>query len=363
MAVIRAGCAAVQGLRLTSSFVDRIEVSSLRSAKMTSDAIVEFWKWWPSVAARIDDGIRNGGLPQELVGEISQRVASIDPSLDWELGPGRRARHHLCLSAKGDPVLRVVAERWLHHCKEDEFWEFYAARQAHTGPPLALKIAGQDVDFEQFMYSVEPNEDRELLDIGVYHPGFDSMEEDLRGRVTFIGLDNALGEDGVERWLGGVDILDAPPSEALTYADFIAATRELAENSTGDRWTVLRGEIDGSPIVVTTNLAIKRVDHLMLDQHVSIELALQSPTDQGFPDEQEAETLNQMEDQLFEALGEHAVNVGRETHAGRRTLHLHVMEGGPAASIVEGWRQRYPAYDVSVNVSSDPSWEVLDRWT
>lgn len=331
---------------------------------MSLDAIEEFWSWWPSVADQIDTGIRNGGISQEIIEAMSEHVAAIDPGLDWELGPGRSARHHLCLSAKGDPVLRIVAERWLHCQRADDVWEFYAARQAHAGPALTLEIADQRVPLDGFSYSVELVEEREVVDLGVYHPAFASIEdENLKQRILFIGLDNALGEDGVERWVGGVELLAEAPEVSLSHAEFLAAVQTMADEATGESWAVLQGEIDGKAIVVTLNTALKRVNHLLLDLHVSVELPLHEPSDEGLTTPNEAESLNALEDELFEVLGEHAINVGRETHKGVRTLHFHVMEGGPAASIVNQFQQAHPEYETKVEVSSDPEWSVLQRWT
>src|SRR5579862_8257280 len=76
------------------------------------EAIDAFWTFWSGVSAAIAKSIGDGGVKPDLVEAMGERVAAIDPSLDWELGPGRKSEHHLCLSGKGDPVLRVVAEQW-----------------------------------------------------------------------------------------------------------------------------------------------------------------------------------------------------------------------------------------------------------
>jgi hypothetical protein len=331
---------------------------------MASEAIREFWSWWPSVATSIDEGIRAGGIADEVIDALSQRVASIDPDLDWELGPGHKARHHLCLSAKGDPKLRVVAERWRFKAPEtSEVWEFHSARQAHPSAALVLRIAEQDVDFDQFRYRFELDERREVLDLEVYHPVFAQIEdEDLRVRIAFICLDNSLGEDGVERWIGGVEVLTEVPEQAFSPAQFAARVEKLGRDASGEQWAVLRGEIDGAPVIVTANFAIKRVDHLLLALHVEIDILLNAPTDEGLTTQAEADTLNEMEDRLFEALREHAVNIGRETHRGHRTLHLHVMDEGPAAGIIDTWKRNHPAHDIAIEVRPDPEWDVLQRW-
>jgi hypothetical protein len=43
-------------------------------------------------------------------------------------------------------------------------------------------------------------------------------------------------------------------------------------------------------------------------------------------------------------------------------MHIHVMEGGPAAGIVDAWRSRHPDSPMEIEICSDPQWEILERW-
>lgn len=333
---------------------------------MASDPIGAFWAWWPSVAGTIARGFRDGGLSDDLVEAVSAHVRAIDERLDWEFGPGERSEHHLCLSGKGDPTLRVIAERWRKRAPApDATWEFFASRQ---GAPegrggFRIKIADLDVALDDFQVALTPDETRERLDLELHHPALAAVSDaDLKLRIAFIALDNALGEDDVERWLGAIELGAAPRDGAVPLPELRAAVDRFAENATGDRWAVLRGTKDGQPIFVTTNMALKRIDHLLLDTHVEIAIPLASPTPEGLTTEAEADVLNRIEDELGELLGDDAVFVGRETGFGKRILHWHVMEGGPAASIVARWKARHAGYAMQVAVRPDLRWEILDRW-
>lgn len=336
---------------------------------MSREAIDAFWAWWRGGAsagfAEAFDGPR--APDGELIGALSEHVAAIDPSLDWEFGSGRSSRHHLCLSAKGDPVLRVVAERWRKRGPEpDAVWEFYSARQGSRGEvsDLSLEIAGVTVALGALTFRIEVDDSTERIDVVGHHPAFAALaDEQLAKQILFIGLDNLLGEDGVERWIGGVDLSTTRPASAISAHDLASAVDALAARATGERWAVLRGEIEGRRIFVTLNRAIKRVDHLLLDMHVSVTLPLRAPTPEGLTTDEEAASLNRMEDELVAALGAHAVLIGRETGSGRRTLHLHVAEGGPARGILDRWAARHPDYPVAVDTEMDPRWNILHRWS
>ena len=53
-------------------------------------------------------------------------------------------------------------------------------------------------------------------------------------RVGFLFLDNLLGEDDVERWIGEIDALDAP-IEGRTPDELIAEVRRRAAEAPGSR--------------------------------------------------------------------------------------------------------------------------------
>ncbi len=325
-------------------------------------AIESFWAFWAENKAGVEHGITHGGLSQELIDGIGRHVAGIDPSLDWELGPGRSSKHHLCLSGKGDPVLRVVAARWLAKAPPAcSTWEYYAARQSHRAGGLRLNIAGNDLSLDDLALGVREDTSRERLDVVVFHPAFAAMPEDLRRQIAFIGLDTTLAEDDVERWIGAVDVTVDAPQDPVLLPALRDRVSSFARSCNGEKWAVLKGEREGKRIVVTTNLAIKRVEHLLFDTHVALEIPLHAPTPDGLTTNEEADVLNALEDQLLGRLGGDAIYLGRETCDGARTLHLHVMESGPAAASIEAFRAS-AGREVRVAVTPDPRWDVLGRW-
>lgn len=328
-------------------------------------AIERFWQWWPTVEGTIAQSFRDTGLSDELIAEMNTHVKAIDESLDWEFGPGEESEHHLCVSAHGDPELRVIAERWFMAAPNaDDTWEFYPSRQAHPTPEtISLQIVGHEVAFSDFQFAIEVDEAREVADISIHHPAFTQIDdENLRGRIAFIGLDNILGEDDVERWLGSIEVSQEPLDDPKSLEEFSAALDDIAENATGDSWAVAKGMVDGKPLFVSFNQAVKRVDNWLLDTELAVTIDLKDPSDQGLPDKEEGDALAKMEDALVEQMDEDAVYVGRETHDGKRTLFFHVMESGPTLDIVDRWSKAHPDRAIRVEVKRDPSWTVLQRW-
>jgi hypothetical protein len=334
---------------------------------VSAEAIDEFWRWWATTkdafgaafTARTD-------LEQALIESMSAQVEAIHEALDWEFGPGARSEHRLCLSGKGDPQLRVVAERWVKRGPSaDATWEYYPSRQAHPADDgvIEIEIGDLSVSLGELVFAVEEDDSREVLDVRGFHPLFPTItDEGLRGQILYIALDNLLGEDGVERWLGSVDLSTEPIPTGLSCAGLRERVDALESRATGEQWAVLKAMHDGKPVFVSANRALKRIDHLLLDMSLVVDLPLRTPTLEGLTTTEEGEELNDLQDELVRSLGEHAVLAGRETTAGHRTIHLRVMEGGPARSIVERWAARHPERAASIQAEMDVQWASLHRW-
>jgi Family of unknown function (DUF695) len=173
-------------------------------------------------------------------------------------------------------------------------------------------------------------------------------------------LDGEFGEDGVERWLGGVDVSDEPGES--TIEEFRAAVDELAQNANGKQFAVLRGENDdGEPVFVTANLALKRIDHLLNTMHLAVDFEILDRNEHGLPTAAEAEQLNALEDQLTAQFTD-AVYYGRETRPGRRTIHWYVPEDSAAQRIVEDFAKLHPDRKLQLMLARDPTWELTKRY-
>jgi hypothetical protein len=330
------------------------------------DPIDEFWRWWATAKDPLAAAI-SSRVPSSLVGwgdTISARVDAIDPALAWELGPGVRSEHHFALSSAGDSRLRIVTERWLARAPAaDALWEYYPAKQpGRADPKVESEIEGVSLRYAEFRLALQTDEMRLRVHAAVYHPKLRELDEGNRTVATFLMLDDLLGEDAVERWVGRVTTVLDPggatePREALR-----AAVAKLTELSQDRRWTLLEGrDLDGKRRIAAVDFGVRRLDHLLMESHVEVTIGYPAREDDFYP-EAMSEDVNAMEDALVQALGPHAVRIGRETGAGRRVIHLHVAPAGPAQEILARWERMYPTWDIDVVAQADPSWSILNRW-
>lgn len=337
---------------------------------MSTEGIKKFWRWWPKVRPRVEAAISGAGFDPDLVEEINDHVSAVDERLDWELAPGvRGAAHAFCVSPKGDPELRLLTELWrVSGPPADATWEYHGARQG--GPVRAgmqLQIDGVDVSAADFSVAFEVDRTRERIDARYFHPAFAKrppLEDKLRFTITYLVADAMFGEDGVERWLGVIEPVNARPADAQPMSALQAAVDELTRSATGEKFALLRGEDgEGKPVFATINLAVKRVDHLLCTMHVAVDIEIADPDENGLSKTEEAPALDELEVELTTALGPGAVFVGRETRRGRRVLHWFTPEDGPQRSAIEAWTASHPERGVQATWTRDPGWTLLQRFT
>lgn len=322
----------------------------------------DFWSWWTTGRERVAAAIAGGAFDERLVADISRAVKAIHPAMAWELAPGRVAQHAFCVSPEGNAEVRQAALRWLASAPPaDATWEYHASKQA--APKLmGLEVAGQRFDLEEMRAIASWDEARRRVDVRLWHPAFATAPDALRLQVGFVFLDNLLGEDDVERWVGEIELLEAPTG-GRTPDELKAEVERRKGEPAGDESWVL-GELrepNGAVAIVLADAALKRIDHPFADHHVTIQHLYGADR---FPTDAEAETLNAEEDDLLRRLGDVAVYAGRVTTPGSRTLHFVAADPDAMRPAIDGWAstlpdelsEGLPQRRLKVNFEQDMDW-------
>ena len=130
------------------------------------------------------------------------------PGLAWVFGPGQEGGHSFTVSGEGQIAKQLLAEYWLSHAVQLQGWTFYGSRQSTPGFEDFVIQIGElgKVDAENFLVKTVVDEESQKLDIVAWHPMFADLPEEHHGQLLFLFLDEALGEFGVQSWIGNIDI-------------------------------------------------------------------------------------------------------------------------------------------------------------
>lgn len=320
-----------------------------------------FWEWWAQAAPRVADAIGDRSpLSPQLTLEINAGVRLVHPEMAWEVGPGVYARNALTLTGRGNMRLRRVTAQWLASAPaRNDFWEYLPARRSHR--ELGLDIGGQIFRPADFRIAFDHDRARERFDVILWHPAFPSLPQAIRQQTTFLMLDQFLGEDEVQRWLGHIASATAPPHHAHLLEDLLDEVDRFRLMSTGSRYTVAEAKTKGGlPLIISFNSALKEIDYLKQQYHVRVHLSLESPTGGGLPSEIEVGQLNRIEDGIASRLGEDAVFTARVTRPGGREIHYYVSDPRSAAQALGGLPPQR-GLGLQQEVTNDPEWKFYNE--
>lgn len=321
--------------------------------------IAAFWQWWATDGKHLDPSRMS-----KSVKELSRLVDAIHPDLAWHFGAGASAQHRLTVSAGGVAEVRPLAERWLRAAPPpDATWEFRASQQADPSSlDHTLQIAGTSLDLSATRFRVEPDADNLRIHVGVYHPAYRDVPQEVRAQVTYLVLDWLVGEDDVERWLGHVEALTEPPAPAASASEVSAAIAEIAAHVDPQEWAVARWEgEDGAPGLASFRRGVRWIDHPTLDRHQVVSVPYDARAD-GLPDDPASlDRLDQLESDLESLLTGRGLIVAHESHRGVRTFHAYTDgEDQNADAAVAEWAGRHGA---SVQAQPDPAWSQVRQFT
>jgi hypothetical protein len=328
-------------------------------------AIADFWQWWHGVRAQLEKAIEGAGWDDTLVRLITKKVKAIHPGLVWKHSKGTTSKHILVVCANGDRTLRAIAERWLAAAPPpDPTWAYHASRQADPDVFRAgtLTIAGHTVVLQKMRFGIEVDPDRYEIDVTAFHPIFSVMTEEEQLQVTFLTLDRALGESGVELWVGRVEASRTEPQRPHTVIQLRSAVTNLAQKVAEDSWAMLTGEDQqGYTRTAMAQVPLKPARWPRFDTHVRVDLPYRNRRDNGFPHDESLEALRVFEDRLATAVGPDGQVVAHETARGRRTLHLYIDGLTRAADVAKRLLPQWREAKATMATSFDPAWDAISH--
>lgn len=312
-----------------------------------AEAIAAFWREWPELRVGLADEMAEGRYG-EATAELSELVDAIDPALEWDLVPSRSGAYALCLSSAADPGLRSLTERWyLDSPPADGIWEYHSARIAVE----PARVVVGDIGIHPFDVTVvaEPDPVTEELNITVGHPDLRRMDEALQLQVAFRLLDDLLGEDGLEFWVGSVDVVPHPLPWGMPFLDLAPEVDRLAAAATGQQWKMMpKDDPELGESQLFMNRALKRLHFLDMVEIVMVSIETSGPDDP---------VVRKVERDLAATLRTGGVIFAHRIFETFTTLYAYADP--EAAEDAEGLAHRWrPVYEVFIH--SDPGWDTYE---
>ena len=192
-----------------------------------------FWRRWdeilPEVGAALGDS-----MPQRVDHQLSQLFAEVHPRLTFSIERGETAVYALVLTSQADPELRVYTDAWMAAAPEpDTLFEYHDSIPPVPDPTeVTVNLRGEQYPLAEVRVAPQVDSEAGLVDVAVYHPGFDGLEDAAQQALTFLPLDAALGERLAADRIGRVETAVHEPQGAIGLLEFRELVRRL--HSGGD---------------------------------------------------------------------------------------------------------------------------------
>ena len=327
--------------------------------------VAEFWKWFPDVAKRFETAAESDD-PQEIVAEVGEFMESTLPGLSWALGRGENGDHSFTLTGEGLVPKQLLAAYWHSQAVELPGWTFYASRQPsspETLKDLAIGVSEEEqVDAANFLVKTTIDEEAEQIDITAWHPALANVDEEHHFQILFLLLDEALGEFGVQTWLGEINVepftesvgtrslLDLPKfiEQASSYHQWekyppleTYSTYEVSEQVSGPRGDTVVGSSCIPEVIFDYIENDGRATEDMLED-TGAELVYLAIDGSVFADGNEVNARTSIEDELDDALEEahSGRTLGGATGSSQSYIDLLLLDGDNSRQIIEQTLER-----------------------
>jgi len=172
-------------------------------ARFPIEAIGRFWRWFGASAEKLKNLYSTNRL-ENLTMEVNRELDKVEPELAWEMGPGKKKPYLLTISGEGNPRLRELADLMIRLAPADlEGWELYAARPARPAPGVVrLPESGEGFKAGEWKFIPLEHPQSGRLDLVVVDDQLARSDRETALRAVSLYLDQLLGEDTVETWIG-----------------------------------------------------------------------------------------------------------------------------------------------------------------
>lgn len=326
---------------------------------MFQDAITEFWEWWATIRDTVAQEITDGGVSDDTIDEIEERVWRIHPDLNWQITGGIEAPHSLNLVSEGTRLLRLIAELWRRMGPaDDESWEHHPSRLPFGLAPFEIGEVEVDPSLARFSAREDPLYER--LDLTIAHPAYVELDDDEATEAAMHILDATLGEDAVERWLGILETtVDIPDGEPIFT---VRSTFErFGDEASGEGWERVDDQYDGV-VLAQVNRAVKWIDNI--DKPIYAEVTIQALTtdEEGLPAPLEQKRLESVVADLLTRLGPNGVLLGTAVGDAEQTVHLYVGVSDQVEAVLSEWREANDNREINIDLAPDEQWQNADQW-
>ena len=169
-------------------------------------------RWWQAFQTRASDLSRLFSRQTEwdIVSWMNDFLGGVDPRLCWEYGPAKKQEgHRLVITPEGKRWLRPMVTTLLQRAPQIPGWEFYPYRLPEDVPQTINTVNGRvGVNITGALVQAQMGSNRKI-DLLWGFPSLRGADQELLMNAAFVATEVLMGEQVLDTWIGGIDLLDS----------------------------------------------------------------------------------------------------------------------------------------------------------
>jgi len=336
----------------------------------------DFWDWFLKHEKEFFKVVQNGeNIDQSFFKKLSPKLDEIHEEIYFLAGMFDEHTAELILTPDGAIRKIFLVEELVDSAPEINGWKFTALKPATNIEDFSIDYDGTEFSTENLKFYPNIHKDYpDEIDLTIVYDDFDEDKKGIQTNGIYIFLDNFLGElhsitliDSL-KVVGKKDISEEviPIEKLKDYLiwrekEFVEKYEGVRHDTENDNYSSLEAKTKDGEIV----LAIVNSDLIHWDKKashpwvVSIEIPFDGSNNNGMPDNETYQLLNDIEDEIMLELKDldGYLNVGRETSGGKREIHFACKEFRKPPKVLNAMIKKYNQFEIGYEIYKDKYWQ------
>lgn len=349
--------------------------------KLNKSTYQEFWKWFETKEKDFFKAVmERQNIDDHFLDIIQPRLKELNENFFILVGMSDDSTAELIITVDGNIKDIVYAEELIAESPKLENWKFTALKPELDIENVSIKMGEYIFNKENiYFYSNDDEDYPDEIDLVFVHEDLkiENQSDVING--TYLFIDNYLGELNFVTQIDNFRIASKSEAEKELIPieklkDFLSwREREFTEKYEGakietseDSYSLLEGTLEnGFPLLATVNVDLLQWDQKASHPWISVlRLFYVGDEDNGFPDDEDYDLFNTIEDEIMLELknDEGNLNLGRETAENIREIYFVSRDFRKISKVLEKTVQKYPDLMAAFEIYKDKYWQSFERY-
>ncbi|MGO4773572.1 DUF695 domain-containing protein [Flavobacterium sp. W22_SRS_FK3] len=341
-----------------------------------SQSYSDFWNWFLKHEKEFFKIVEIGeNIHQGFFDKLAPKLKEIHDGIYFLTGMFNDETAELILTPDGEIRNIYVIEELVNNAPKIKGWKFTSLKPASDSEDVSItyenfEFNSDNLKFYPNLHKSYPDE----IDLTVVYGDFEEGKKSTVTNGVYIFLDNFLGELHSVTLIDNLKVIgnenvsqELIPIEKLKEyliwreKEFVEKYEGLRHDTENDNYSSLEAKTKEGEIV----LAIVNSDILDWDKKashpwvLSIEIPFDGSNNNGMPDGETYQLLNEIEDEIMLDLKDldGYLNIGRETSSGNREIYFACKEFRKPPKVLDKIIKKYNQFEISYEIYKDKYWQ------